>query len=900
MLHTGIEGGITGAGTPPPSPDFDDGQPDLAQLCKDCKSGDIEAVRRNLSHTSGLANDTIPYDEAGRLVSALVSHDGSRGAEILSVLFDNGLCSSIMDHDGNTLLHVAASQGNLYVATKVLHHESQLTDTSASVANLLRQGNRAGYTPFGMAATAENYPVAIEILKHASGDPTGSIPDFKKHFFPKFSTYPLDKPVKVYFLGDALVGKSTLIQLLQDKKGLPPLELVGRLIGRQTKNVGSHFGGLITNDFYEVGSKRVMFCDLAGAGSINFFSKDLLDSSDKLECIIFVIVISLGATKENISERLAYWLSFLHFYTAAYSNLGGETVKPNVVVIASHKDRGSVEQLMDAYSQARAEGTCNFLTDDKVFALDCTKIKSVKAQELRNAMKRYYETAQCPFQNYPAPPSICYILSEVLYDSKRFPPILKVGDIAKKIGEFAAASGLNLYNLLPAEPSQILEMCETLSKHERLCLFDNPESEDISDKWIVHAIHTVLTEMDNCLQAAVENRSNIQDYHYGIVTTTALKGILSKSSMATLNVNVAMEMLQNFKYCELVQEQEQEQGKPIQYFFPNLLLLECPEIDQSIWDNHGFGFAWCFAVSKHQDEPIKCFLPRFLKEFQLALIKKFIPLKSNGPCGVYEHSSSNRVIAIWSRGVSWFDSDQIIVNITMNDDSIILSMQCRGNTDSELRCLELRNQILDLIRDQKNNYQNEINTEEFLIQCSGEFTLPIHTFDTKHPNTICLNEIQTEIMYGEYHDYLVFFEPCASLAQLGKSTQTFLLHEANSTSKINDEILEEIFTKFGNNRAAVTRHFGLWDPCATPTLSTVSSMTPSESENSLPDLPVISCSPVKTHVSRSPTTPKRLLSCLNSISIMNTLEFLQVRQCQNSCMRRIQHMLICELRLEQG
>ena len=550
------------------------------------------------------------------MIAAILSHGGSKSNEMLALLLENGLqLSSILDQDGNTLLHITASRGNLDIASSMLHHESQRMDTSASVPNLLRMVNRGGYTPFGVATADSNYSVTIEVLQHASGDPSSAIPDFKKHFFPKFRTYPLDKPVKVYFLGDALAGKSTLIQLLQDKKSsFPPVDIVSHWIGNQTRNVGTHFGGLITNDYYEAGSKRVIFCDLAG--NINFFSRELLEPSDKLESVIFVIVINLGDTKENISERLNYWLSFLHFYTGTSIHQpdtdSADTVKPNVVVVASHKGKGSIDQLADVYLQARSEAACNFLTGEEFFVLDCTKIKSVKAQTLRDAMKKYYEIVQRPFQDQCTPPSICYILSEILNDSKKFTPIMKLGDIAKKISEVATGSSLNLYKLLPTEPTKLLEMCTMLSEHERLCLFDNPNSDDISDKWVVHGMYTVLTEMDSCLRAAVVNRSTIEDYHYGIVTKEALKSILSKSlSMANWDVSVAMELLQHFKYCEPIQLPEGCQEKPVtvQYFFPNLLLLECPMIDQIGWDDHNFGFAWCVAASKHQEGHVKYFLP---------------------------------------------------------------------------------------------------------------------------------------------------------------------------------------------------------------------------------------------------------------------------------------------------
>ena len=811
------------------------------------------------------------------MINAILSHGGSKSTEILGLLLENGLqLSSIVDQDGNTLLHIAAGRGNLNAASKMLYHESHRVDTSASVPNLLRLMNRGGYTPFGVATAESNYSIAIEILQHASGDPSSAIPDFKKHFFPKFRTDPLDKPVKVYFLGDALAGKSTLIQLLQDKKSIPPFELVRRLMGKQAKNVGTHFGGLITNDFYEAGSKRVIFCDLAG--NINFFSRELLESFDKLESIIFVIVINLGETKENISERLWYWLSFLHFYTgtSVHQADARDTVKPNVVVVASHKGKGSTDQLAEVYSQVRTEATCNFLTDDKFFVLDCTKIKSVNAQVLRDAMKGYYEIVQRPFQDQSSPSSICYILSEILNDSKRFPPIMKLGDIAKKISEFATGSGLNYYKLLPTDPTKLLEMCTMLSEHERLCLFDNPDGDNIEGKWIVHGIHVVLTEMDNYLRAAVVDRSTIEDYHYGIVTKEALKNILSKSSsMANCDINVAMEVLQYFKYWEPVQLQEDCQGKPIQYFFPNLILLECPDIDQIGWDDRSFGFAWCIAASKQQDGHVRFFLPRFLKKLQLSLIQKYIPLPSSCSQELSvdkEESSSNKVMAVWSRGVSWINNDQIYVNITMNDNSIILSMRCTRNTDSELNCLQLRNDVLSMIREQKKKFQNEIKTEEFLIQCSDDFSLPIRHFDAEHQTTFDLNEIHTDIIYGEHPDYLdflLFFEPCASLAELTQSTQAFLIREEHSLSPLSNEILEEIYSKFGGYRAAITRHFGLLDPCATPTLSVASTMTPSEYEDSL-----TGPSPVRNPNDHFATSPKSLLSCLDSISIMNTIEFL--------------------------
>ena len=172
---------------------------------------------------------------------------------------------------------------------------------------------------------------------------------------------------------------------LQEGKSTFSRRLIGLIASRRVTNIDEHFSGIIVTDFANANFSRVLFHDLAG--HTNYFNESLLEPNDRLEHLIFVVVVDLRFNPQRTEERLIYWLNFLHYHT---SRLASEGSKPNIVVVGSHKDmkRGgwrSGEKFNEVYTEAlrkrpQLHNYFNQLT--KPVSLDCRRFEVLEARQL--------------------------------------------------------------------------------------------------------------------------------------------------------------------------------------------------------------------------------------------------------------------------------------------------------------------------------------------------------------------------------------------------------------------------------------------------------------------------------------------------------------------------------------
>ena len=905
----------------------------LKVLYQACEEGELVTVQLLLRMKgNNIDLSTAKFSEGGLTPLHVASKNGRR--EMVKFILNKGASPMVADEARNTPLHLAATHGHLEVAMDLLVHESQHNEEACESArsNLLQMINATGLSPFGCAIKAPepHFQIAKEFLSVVYGNPANAIPDFSKsQLFPKFATVPLDKPANIFIVGDPEAGKSTLVKSLQEGKSAFSRLLIGLIASRRVRDVDVHFSGVITTDFSNANFRRVLFHDLAG--HTNYFHESLLEPNDSLKHTVFIVVVNLRFNPQKTEERLTYWLNFLHYHT---SRLASEGTKPNIVIIGSHKDvkRGgwrSGEKFNEVYTEAvkkRPQLHDCFNRLMKPVSLDCRRFEVSEARQLRSCLQKHCQNSLYQQQEATLPPSVCYILSQVLLDSREFPPFLTLSELKNKITDLAANPGLSLYKLLPTEPAKLMEICKTLCEYGRLLILDNPVSSSDLYSWIVHDIHALLTEIDRRLAILrktlsgsnedVENAENVPQQevgqsHFGIITREKLESVFSSSpvlsrkgstplavkvgefpssvSSLNLNSNLAIKLLLKYKYCEAIRSSDPASSNE-SFFFPGLLQEE--EMGEPYpWEpGTNYSFAWCVVPCGQEDKVIEFFLPRFLKKLLLCFIQNYIIHHDDQDLDA-NISTSYETTAVWSRGVSWSTRDDIKVNIELKDSAIILSMYSQEG--KELSCLQLRNKILATIKEEKKKWQPDIETNEFIIPFKGSF--PVQTLDNRQ--MISPKSIEEAILKGEEKiedsdlQSLLFFEPCIVLSRLEKPIRDQIQDPDHTLSS---ESISDIFDEFGDD---FVQHFNLPDTRTVTTpqphdSSGQSITTDSEDGSGAPVSltdPLTGSSRHSSLAESSAATDElsisseKLLEYMNSTSIFDTAEFLHKLDVSGVC-----------------
>lgn len=478
-------------------------------LLKACVKGPLNSVELILDYCQG--EDLTGSTSSDGTLSG-PRHYASRGghAETVDFLLRKGFPPFKQDFQGNTELHLAACNGHLQVVQKLLNHASVCNAEASESQRTDHQClNKDGLSPLGSALKGSNTPhyhVARECLKFSTGNPVDTFPDFGKYFLTKYTGSSLDKPVKIFVIGDRGVGKSTFTRALQEERSVLSKYTFGlaassrRIRGLQDQ----HFSGVTNSDFYNPSSKRVVFYDLAA--HTNYFSKDLVDSPDDVMHSIFIILINMRDECTKMITRLVFWLNFLYHHLSSSTCL--DDMKPNVVVIGSHPWRtfwGSAdnERLMQTFTLMQQENSkltsvFNFIVNPT--SLDCRKFQTSDMRQLRATV---YKTCLRIAPNSPPPLSMCYILSS-LFHSEDFStlPALTIRNLSQLISANYSKQELSLYHLLPSETDQLYDICKELSAHERIFLLPNSNCDEcVDDMWIVHNSGVLLTEIDSKLSS---------------------------------------------------------------------------------------------------------------------------------------------------------------------------------------------------------------------------------------------------------------------------------------------------------------------------------------------------------------------------------------------------------------
>ena len=774
--------------------------------------------------------------------------------------------------------------------------------------------NANGMTPLGLALSNSHKKIVDDIIEVTDGCPT-QFEDFKTIFrsYNAKAQKSLTPPVKIFVVGDNSSGKSTLIKSIQGEG------FVERLLGvmHSTTDVPTNKVGLVPSDYLSKSFGKVIFYDLASGA--NMVHEDLLDSADDLAHSLFIIVVDNRPEKRVMEQRLEFWLSFIlmqcnRFLTrpimqnVVVSNTQPQQSCPNVLVVASFGEYHSrafrnapavrLNLVVRSISRHNHKLT-QLLNIVNSFALDCRKAESPPMTILRDELNRMCRELRSPVTPLHCR---CYIFSEMLRQlevgNSEYGqlPVMKLSNLASLVQQKSSETEPNLCHLLPQDSEEIHKLCLALEEIGRVILI--PSGQAVENTWIVYGKAKVADKLDELFVNYV-NKQHESTGSVALMTSEVLEECLQP--VALNGMDLLTQLLECFKiHDNSVRGITKLPSEPPYFFFPTLLPMTGEEEN---WETDCNCFGWSIVPSKH-DQLSRVFLPRFTKTLLLVLFQHC------GDAREFEHR------CLWSEGIHFQDKisndlRQLEVTVIANSKAIILNMRFLSNI--EIPTLQLRNMILDEIRSHKESIQPDTAVEESLIPKGGT-TFPVRSPSmprlqypiTELQKTISKSSLAFSLppsgtstpIFGVSQvsrssgsldsilEDLPFFEPCLHLSKLSLTNRLCLLRPDYINSELTDNFLRDFRNSIGPQYyKAIVDVFDLPIISSTPASSGYSSQISIVPDSTQQGSTVSGSagSDMGDHLSFIDSTCDtfgKLVDCLDSISICNTVEVLaEVQVC---------------------
>ena len=643
---------------------------------------------------------------------------------------------TVINDDGDTVLHYAANKGLLDLLKFMInHHHCNLMATNKWGKTILHcavahtevvqyliiecncdpmVADKDGWTLLH-TATVLNIPAVVECLLSTgrcdplAKDNKGRTPlqlsqDHPNIYsiFKKFGqikvSHPVDSYVNVLLLGNPGAGKSTLSNVITDTA------TGGYYFGsfRNVKGVKPCTAGIIPTKLQHKTMGNIILHDFAGHpeyySSHSAVIENLLQGSGG----VFLIVV-------NILEKEA--IKQLHQWLTVVRNEGQKALDQcHVIVVLSHVDevndpierRVREEEIQEIIASKRLNGVfldCRKLGGSGIGTV--FKMLSSACESIRST--RRYKSTLYHHEMYR-------LLEERKEDVLTLPDVISV---AQNDDSF----------VIPEDSKEILELLYSLDSTGLINVFQSKDK-----VWVVVNKGILLAEMDGILFAPKDFKE-----HVDIASNT---GIISVSDLSKLFPDYDSDMLIYFlKKMELCQElvnpfvlritnlipsivREGEADGEVQegredvklLFFPCLLYSDRPdEMTSQVYQ-----FGWCLQCTGEHDY----FPPRYFHVLSLHLAYKLaLP---------QEDDKLNRRCTFWRSGLHWLNGDGVGVLVEIVDESqcvLVLMSQKKGCSDSftHLR----RNVIREVLLACKESCPS-LGAKEFIIN-PEELSYPVKT-----------------------------------------------------------------------------------------------------------------------------------------------------------------------------
>ena len=574
------------------------------------------------------------------------------------------------DREGNTPLHIACKHGGIEVARYLLSHWS--FD--------LREANVHGDTPLSLVTS--NFSMLSLLNKFQN------LSRFKEQ-------YPMDSFCKVFVTGHSGAGKTTFIEVFKSFLGSKGALTRFRRRFQTVAPVQPFTAGIIPTTISGEGVGNLVIYDLAGHFEYHSSHSAILEHLILSSSPLFVLLINLSKSVEEVKQQLLYWLNLLQ-------NQSFQLPQPSpVIIIGSHEDEasntGNKAEKIKIINNFFASEDYPSLHIARFVPMDCRVLSSRRLIDLQDC---FSTTCSEIVSLAPKVSLLCHGLYDYLTTKIEDEILaLTLGDLSKHLLDKEE-------EFLPTDSSSLAELSSTLSDKGLILFLKNLS--DLDKSWIVIQREALLSQV-NGLVFAPENFTN----HLPLNNST---GLIPKSYLSTAfpqyETDMLIEFLVHFEFChlfnensfEILREADTPPDNPenLLLFFPALIKNEPPSKCWPPEDSTSSQYNWFSWILQCTNETQQFFTYRFMHVLILRLALSFAL-----PPATEEGSSLpvlRRRCSIWRSGLRWMSDDGVWVMVHFTNNNRTLQLVMASPIGKCLSVVRYRSRVISTMLNAKEKF----------------------------------------------------------------------------------------------------------------------------------------------------------------------------------------------------
>ena len=582
-----------------------------------------------------------------------------------------GCDPAVVDRGGKTPLHYATFAGHTHVVQWLLQ------DGRVDVLSV----DKYGRTPVDYAEFSHKSYGLLKLFQP---------------FLQSRWIYPIHSFTKTILTGNSGAGKSSLAQcIIQQATGgwfqwFKKMPVVENL----TAGINIHF-------VYSPSAGNMILFDLAGHAEYNFSHSAIMEVIIQKSIAIFINLVDLSKSEEEITHAVYYWLNFIEESTCKSDE------KPFLIIVGSHADKITKSQ------QEFKKSLVTKLVEERVKKLEYVGFVGMDCRKL-NAKLFPSLVLNCHRSILAQAPSLsiyCHLLYAFLKT--------KVDRIAIRLQDLNSSLAATEDSRIPLDVPYLNELLESLSEIGVVFYLNNKQC--LEKSWVVIKREILLKEVNGVLFAP----KHFKEYHpiassTGIIRVSSFQHLFSKYDPEML-----VELLVSLEFCLPVnlsgtntnlQAIASTDGETDQLlFFPSLLNNERP---QHLVREHSeqIGFGWCLGF---KDYEYRYFSVRFLHVLILRLAYTF-PLPRESISENYSLHGLEQRCTVWKNGIFWNNEDGIrtVVEVIQQNRWVVVTMYHNKDITRPVEYSKHRSAVIRLVLDLQKELAPDQDTLECLISPS--------------------------------------------------------------------------------------------------------------------------------------------------------------------------------------